>query len=376
MEINAPLFLSVCLVAVPMAVLYRYILPSFSTLMERLVGIAVLPACFGAPVCLRGYTSRPQRWDLDLDDRQPVLFSFDTPFSEIKAYYIPPLQPSDARQVLVVYPGNTCAVGARMSAFWSHFGRNVHLILVNPCRYGTFEEDRSSPMTGQHYGLLEAWLRAIPDTLERVLLHPSQIDWKRFKPRTVVRYENEIKIDPCPTESLPKSFADLNVIAFGRSFGAFLAHCHTCAFKIYYTPFQGIAKLAPSGVYGILWKLLQPWTPFLSHDDIQSFLDTASFTLDDGQRQFLIEYKRKVFTGLTTNLDNNPDIGQTSLLVLATRENLVGRVDEEVQEADGVTVIKLEGDHGVLPDSSYIKAVQEYLEGCAKRHAIIDLGPK
>jgi hypothetical protein len=230
-------------------------------------------------------------------------------------------------------------------------------------------------MTGQHYGLLEAWLRAIPDTLERVLLNPSQIDWERFNPCTVVRYENEIKIGPCPIESLPKSFANLNVIAFGRSFGAFLASCHTCDSKIYYTPFQSIAKLDPSGVYSVLWKLLKPWSPFLSHDN-QIFLEATPFTLGKDQRRFLKEYKGNVFTGLTSNLDSNPDIGQTSLLVLATRENFVGRVDEEVQEADGVTVVKLEGDHGVLPDSSYIKAVQEYQEGCARRHAIRDLGPK
>jgi hypothetical protein len=356
-----------CLAGLLMAVSYQHFLANASFLLGRLVAAVVLPPCFGAPSFLGGYKARPEYWDLDLDGREPVLFSFGTPFSEVKAYYIPPLQPSHVQQVIVGYPGNTRAVGAIMSDFWKHFGPDVHLILVNPPGYGHFDEDRSSPMTGRNDALLEAWLRAIPNTLEREFLNSPKIEWEKFNPRTVIRDDNGIKISACPIDKLPTTFVEWNMIAFGRSFGAFLTSCSTSDSKIYYMPFQSIEKIDPAGFRGLIWRLLRSWNPFPSCDS-QLIPDALQLSLNEHQRTFIKGYNRTVFTGLTSNIAPSFEAGKKSLLAVASREDVVGRIEAPTQETDGVTVLVLEGDHGALPDEYFGVTLRKYLDDCAAAH--------
>ncbi|KAJ5318717.1 hypothetical protein N7476_005137 [Penicillium atrosanguineum] len=356
-----------CLAGLLLAVSYQYCLSNASFPLGRLVAAIVLPPCFDAPSFLGGYKPRPGYWDLDLDGREPVLFSFRTPFSEVKAYYVPPLQPSHVQQLIVGYPGNTRAVGAIMSDFWKHFGPNVHLILVNPPGYGHFDEDRSSPMTGRNDALLEAWLRAIPDTLEQEFLNSANIEWKKFNPRTVIRDDNGIKTSACPIDKLPRSFVDWNIIAFGRSFGAFLASCSTSDYKIYYMPFQSIAKIDPAGLRGLIWRLLRPWNPFPICGS-QLIPDALQFSLDEDQRQFIKGYNRTVFTGMTSDLTSSFEAGKMFLLAVASREDVVGRMEAPAQDSDGGTVLVLEGDHGALPDEYFGVTLRKYLDDCAAAH--------
>ena len=356
-----------CLAVLLMALSFQHFLMHASFLLGRLVAAVVLPPCFGAPFFLGGYKPRPEYWDLDLDGREPVLFSFETPFAEVKAYYIPPLQSSHTQQMIVGYPGNTRAVGAIMSDFWKHFGSDVHLILVNPPGYGNFDEDRSSPMTGKNDALLEAWLRAIPYTLEQAFLNSPKIEWDNFNPRTVIRDEKGIKLSPCPVDRLPSSFVNWNIILFGRSIGGFLASCSTGYSKVYYMPLQSIEKIDPTGLRRIIWKLIRPWNPFPSSNN-QLILNALKSSLSEHQRQFIKGYNGPVFTGLTSNFASNLMAGQTSLIAVASRENVVGRMENPNQEAHGATTLVLDGDHGTLPDKSFIVALRKYLEDCAAVH--------
>lgn len=362
-----------CLAGLLMAVSYQRFPANASFLLGRLVAAVVLPPCFGPPSYLGGYKPRPEYWDLDLDGRKPVLFSFKPPFSEVKAYYVPPLQQSHVQQIIVGYPGNTRAVGAIMSDFWKHFGPDVHLILVNPPGYGHFDEDRSSPMTDRNDALLEAWRRAIPDTLEREFLTSPKIEWERFNPRTVVRDDNGIKISAGPIDKLPRTFVGWNIIAFGRSFGAFLTSCSTSDSNVYYMPFQSIEKIDPAGFRGLIWRLLRPWSPFPSCGS-RLIPDALQFSLNEHQRQFIEGYNGTVFTGLTSDLVPSFEAGKMSLLAVASREDVVGRMEAPTQGTDGVTVLVLEGDHGALPDEYFGVTLRKYLDDCAAAHRARQLG--
>jgi hypothetical protein len=118
-------------------------------------------------------------------------------------------------------------------------------MVMNPCGYGNFDGDRSSPMVGVDDRLLEAFLRAIPKTLEREALEPSEIDWIKFNSQYAIKEQhNSIGLSPvADLGALPRSFGSMEITAFGRSIGAFLASCHTIRQKIYYTPFQSIEKI-------------------------------------------------------------------------------------------------------------------------------------
>ncbi|KAJ5751533.1 uncharacterized protein N7511_008498 [Penicillium nucicola] len=364
-----------CLTGLLIAVSYQRFLANASFLLGRVVAAVILPPCFGAPSYLGGYKPRPEYWDLDLDGRKPVLFSFKTPFSEVRAYYVPPLQQSDVQQLIVGYPGNTRAVGALMSDFWQHFGPHVHLMLVNPPGYGHFDEDRSSPMIGRNDALLEAWLRAIPDTLERDFLTSPNIEWERFNPRTVVKNDNVIKTSAGPIDKLPRTFVDWNIIGFGRSFGAFLDSCSpsTSDSDVLYMAFQSIEKINPAGIRGLIWRLLRPWNPFPSCGS-QLIPDALQSSLNEPQRQFIKGYNGTVFTGLTSNLAPIFEAGKMSLVAVASREDVVGRMEAPTQGTDGMTYFVLEGDHGALPNADFKRILRKHLDDCAAAHRARQLG--
>lgn len=355
-----------CLAGLLMAISCQHFLANVSFLLGRLVAAAVLPACFGAPSFLGGYKPRPEYWDLDLDGREPILFSFRTVFSDVKAYYIPPLKPSHVQQVVVGYAGNTRSVGASMKDFWQHLGPDVHLILVNHPGYGLFEEDRSQPMTGKDDALLEPWLCASLDTLEREILNPPKIEWDQFKPHRVIKNDKDINLSTCQIDKLPRTFVDCNIIPFGRSFGANLASRYINHDKIYYMPLQSIEEIDPAGLRGIIWRLIRPWSPFPSGDS-QLVLDTLSLSLNEYQRRFIKGYNQEVFTGLRSNFALDDKAGKKSLVAVASRENVVGTMDL-TQATDRVTVLVIEGNHGALPDQDFQVNLGKFLDNCATAH--------
>lgn len=326
---------------------------------ERLIASTILPDCFGAPW---GYKPRPRFWDLDMNKkRQPILLSLKSPFSSFKAYYLPPLETSGRRQVIVGFPGNKNNVGALMESFWSYHGDDVHMILVNAPGYGSFDEDRSDPMTYKHPRLLEAWLRAIVQTLQQKLLSPSDIQWAEFEPRAVIKENGQIRIKSSSIEDLPKSFNGFDIVRVGRSFGCFAASItRPRGLLIGYTPFQGIAKLDLAGWWGILWRLVRHRNPF-PHCGKRVILDDPLIELTDEQRRFIEEYDGEVFTGLTSELVPGPTKDEASLLVVATEENVVGSVDESIRNSQGVTVEEREGNHRLQADKHYGAIVKEHI---------------
>lgn len=110
-----------------------------------------------------------------------------------------------------------------MKSFWSYHGDDVHMILVNAPGYGSFDEDRSEPMSGKHHRLLESWLRAIVQTLQQELFSPSEIQWAKFDPRAVMKENGQIQFKSPSIGDLPKSFNDYKIVPLGRSFGVFSA---------------------------------------------------------------------------------------------------------------------------------------------------------
>lgn len=328
---------------------------------------AIFPPCFNVWPSFGGYKPREQYWDLDFEGRRPVLFSFNTPFSTIRAYYIPPLMRPDTKKVVVAYPGNTRAVGSLMKDFWSLFGNDVHLIVVNPPGYGNFDADRSLPMVGADDRLLEAWLRAIPSTIEKELLEPSAIDWIKLNPIDATKdRHNSIVLSPVANlDDLPRRFSNMEITVFGRSAGAFLASCHPIRPKIYYTPFQSVEKIESAGMLGLLWRVGRPFTTFPNHTDNQTFLDSFNGKLEPDQRKFIEDYDCQVFTGLQTNLAAMLLGNFPCLLSLATEDDVVGTFSidflEKVKVAHTVTLVSIEGRHNVLPNNDYKNNIRLFL---------------
>ncbi|KFY46335.1 hypothetical protein V494_00489 [Pseudogymnoascus sp. VKM F-4513 (FW-928)] len=339
-------------------------------LIENLVARAIFPPCFNVWPSLGGYKPREQYWDLDLSGRTPILLTLRTPFSTIQAYYIPPLhrRPSSRSEKLIVaYPGNTRAVGSLMQDFWSLFGEDVHLLLVNPCGYGNFTEDRSEAMVGGDARLLEVWLRGIAQTVEERLLRPERVEWGALEARSVGRggEGGGMEFSPVADADLPGSFADMEVTVFGRSIGAFLASCHAGRPKIYYTPFQSVEKLEPAGMMGLLWRGFGGLAKFPKFAENQAFLDSYKGALEAEQRKFIGEYEGRVFTGLETDLVAVLSDGCPCLMLLASEDDVVGRLAgdflEKVDGVDTARLITIEGRHNVLPNQECKDGIRMFL---------------
>ncbi|KAJ5882777.1 uncharacterized protein N7473_011211 [Penicillium subrubescens] len=274
--------------------------------------------------------------------------------------------------MIVGFPGNKNNVGALMESFWSYHGDEVHMILVNTPGYGSFDEDRSEPMTDKHHRLLEPWLRAIVQTLQRELLSPSEIQWAEFDPRAVIKENGQIQIKSLRIGDLPKSFNDFDIAPVGKSFGVFAASITRPIMRprgglIGYTPFQGIAKLDLAGWWGILWRWARHRNPFPNCGK-RVILDDPSIKLTDEQRRFIEDYDGEVFTGLMSELVPDPTKGEASLLIVATKENVVGSVEMSIRKAPGVTVIERKGNHRLRADKDYRESVKKYLNESWKAH--------
>lgn len=115
-----------------------------------------------------------------------------------------------------------------------------------------------------------------------------------------------------------------------------------------------------AGWWGVLWRWARHRNPFPSCDK-RVILDDPSIELTDEQRRFIEDYDGEMFTGLMSELVPDPTKGETSLLIVATRENVVGSVEMSVRKAPGVTVIEREGNHRLRADEEYRDLVKNYL---------------
>ncbi|KIW21938.1 uncharacterized protein PV07_12655 [Cladophialophora immunda] len=292
-----------------------------------------LPASFNAKSWLGGYKSRPQYWDLDIDEDRPkpILLDLKIKGFSIKLYYLR-AKSSTSKVVSVCYHGQTKAVGALYTEFWSLLGNDTDLILVNFFGYGTIDQDRSQPLSTAAAATFDELLNVIPAAIQKQIFEPDVLDWTHFDPRMVRRNDRILEVKPLDedaTSSLPKTFTDYKIVPFGRSFGASLALKHEKKWPVcLYMPYLGRQNVTgPRFLRPLVqWALERLPFPEAKFDDALS-----------GERR--------------------------SLVIIAKDDQVVGKPDPEVLsdlQSKG-RLYTINGDHGALPDPGCKIIVRDFM---------------